>query len=144
MHSGSLGLKPATEEDEELDQVRTSSIVAQILEKRRSLSREPYEWRKKVEEKEQAGRRRKKNRRRKRKREKEMRLKAEIKAKEEPQKPNTDVKTTTTNERSEVTISSSLNVNDPASRLQYFKELAAKRKSSKDGYRISTKSPRAG
>ncbi|KAI3358060.1 hypothetical protein L3Q82_003072 [Scortum barcoo] len=51
MHSGSLGLKPATEKDEELDSVRTSSIVAQILEKRRSFSREPFDWRKKAEEK---------------------------------------------------------------------------------------------
>ncbi|KAK1880811.1 Protein FAM83H [Dissostichus eleginoides] len=43
MHSGSLGLKTATEEDEELDSGRTSSIVAQILEKRRSLTREPFD-----------------------------------------------------------------------------------------------------
>ncbi|XP_034455140.1 protein FAM83H [Hippoglossus hippoglossus] len=129
MHSGTLGLKPATEEDEELDKVRTSSIVAQILEKRRSLTREPFEWRKMVEEKDQE--REKEKEEKKKEEEKEMRLKAEIKAKEELQKPNKDVKTTTTNERSEVTTSSSLNVNDPASRLQYFKELAARRKAPK-------------
>ena len=142
MHSGSLGLKPATEEDEELDKVRTSSIVAQILEKRRSLSREPFEWRKKVEEKEQEREKEKEEKKKKEEEEKEMRLKAEIKAKEELQKWNKDVKTTTTNERSEVTTSSSsLNVNDPASRLQYFKELAAKRKAPKIEPESAPKAP---
>ncbi|XP_062266237.1 protein FAM83H [Platichthys flesus] len=143
MHSGSLGLKPATKEDEELDKVRTSSIVAQILEKRRSLSREPYEWRKKVEEKDQEREKEKEEKKKKEEEEeeKEMRLKAEIKAKEEPQKPNRDVRTTTTNERSEVTTSSSLNVNDPASRLQYFKELAAKRKAPKMDTEAALKAP---
>ncbi|TKS88421.1 Protein FAM83H [Collichthys lucidus] len=109
IHSGSLGLKPATEEDEQLDTVRTSSIVAQILEKRRSMS--------------------------------QTRLKDEIKAKEEPQKTNEEVKTTPTVEKSEVTTSSSLNMNDPASRLQYFKDLAAKRKASTMATESSLKAP---
>ncbi|XP_070702399.1 protein FAM83H isoform X2 [Pempheris klunzingeri] len=140
IHSSSLGLKPATEEEEELDSVRTSSIVAQILEKRRSLSREPFEWRKQAQEKEkekQKEKEREKEEKEKQKEkaqqqeEKEIQLRAEIKAKEEPQKTNEEVKTTPTVEKSEVIASSSLNMNDPASRLQYFKDLAAKRKASK-------------
>uniref|UniRef100_A0A3Q4H0C5 Family with sequence similarity 83 member Hb n=1 Tax=Neolamprologus brichardi TaxID=32507 RepID=A0A3Q4H0C5_NEOBR len=125
IHSGSLGLKPATEEDEELDSVRTSSIVAQILEKRRSLSREPFDWRRKTEEKKE------KEEKQEKLEKKEIRLKDEIKPKEEPKETNEKVKTTFTLEKPKVTDSSSLNMNDPASRLQYFKDLAAKTKVSK-------------
>lgn len=125
IHSGSLGLKPATEEDEELDSVRTSSIVAQILEKRRSLTREPFNWRRKTEEKKE------KEEKQEKLEEKEIRLKDEIKPKEEPKETNEKVKTTFTLEKPKVTDSSSLNMNDPASRLQYFKDLAAKTKVSK-------------
>ncbi|XP_034747977.1 protein FAM83H isoform X1 [Etheostoma cragini] len=130
-HSGSLGLKPATEEDEELNSVRTSSIVAQILEKRRSLSREPFEWRKKAEERDKEKEREEKEKEEKKQQqeEREIRLKDEIKAKEEPQKTNEEVKTTPTFEKSEATPS--LSMNDPANRLQYFKDLADKRKASK-------------
>ncbi|XP_030597323.1 protein FAM83H isoform X2 [Archocentrus centrarchus] len=124
IHSGSLGLKPATEQDEELDMVRTSSIVAQILEKRRSLSREPFEWRRKAEEMEKE-----KEEKKEKQEEKVIQLKDEIKPKEEPEKINEEVKTTSTVERPKVTVS--LTLNDPASRLQYFKELEAKRNSSK-------------
>lgn len=131
IHSGSLGLKPATEVDEELDTLRTSSIVAQILEKRRSLSREPYEWRKKADEKEKEKEREVKERKEKEQQdEKEKRLKEEIKPQEEPQRTNEEVKTTSAVDNT-ATTSSSLNMNDPASRLQYFKDLAAKRKVSK-------------
>ncbi|GLD65896.1 protein FAM83H [Lates japonicus] len=136
IHSSSLGLKPATEEDEELDTGRTSSIVAQILEKRRSLSREPFEWRKKAEEKDKEKEKEKEKGEKEKEKEcqreeKEIRLRDEAKAKEEPKKTDVEIKTTTTVEKPEVTTSSSLNMNDPASRLQYFKELAAKRKASK-------------
>uniref|UniRef100_A0A3Q0RV89 Family with sequence similarity 83 member Hb n=1 Tax=Amphilophus citrinellus TaxID=61819 RepID=A0A3Q0RV89_AMPCI len=124
IHSGSLGLKPATEQDEELDMVRTSSIVAQILEKRRSLSREPFEWRRKAEEMEKE-----KEEKKEKQEEKVIQLKDEIKPKEEPEKINEEVKTTSTVERPKVTVS--LTLNDPARRLQYFKELEAKRNSSK-------------
>ncbi|XP_042361988.1 protein FAM83H [Plectropomus leopardus] len=167
IHSGSLGLKPATEIDEELDSVRSSSIVAQILEKRRSLTREPFEWRKKAEEKDkekekevelerekdkekEARERAEKERTEKEREEKEraekerkerekekarqqeeneIRLKNETKAKVEPEKPYKEVRMTPNVEKSEATTS--LNMNDPASRLQYFKDLAAKRKASK-------------
>ncbi|XP_058474710.1 protein FAM83H [Solea solea] len=155
MHSGSLGLRTATEEDEELDTGRTSSIVAQILEKRRSLSREPFEWRRKAEEKEKEKEREEKEKEEKEKEEKqkkmrleeerEIRLRDEIKRKEGPQKTNEEVKTTTLTtsvEKSEVTTSStSLNMNDPANRLQYFKELAAKRKASKIETESTLKGP---
>ncbi|KAJ8334831.1 hypothetical protein SKAU_G00404700 [Synaphobranchus kaupii] len=36
----------ALNDEEDNDRIKTSSIVAQILEKRRSLSREPFDWRK--------------------------------------------------------------------------------------------------
>ncbi|XP_010771307.1 protein FAM83H-like [Notothenia coriiceps] len=146
MHSGSLGLKTATEEDEELDSGRTSSIVAQILEKRRSLTREPFEWRKKAEEREKEKEKEKEENERLQK-ENEARLTDELKAKEELRKKNEEVKTTTTTaEKFEVSSSSSsssssMNMNDPASRLQYFKELAAKRKASKMETELSLKAP---
>ncbi|XP_076609832.1 protein FAM83H isoform X1 [Chaetodon auriga] len=143
IHSGSLGLKPATEEEEQLDSVRTSSIVAQILEKRKA--REPYEWRKKTEEKDDEKQKEKEKEEEKEEKEpqqveREIPLKDEIKGKEEPEKTNQDVKTSSV-EKSEVTTSSSLNMNDPASRLQYFKDLASKRKASKMGTESSLKGP---
>ncbi|XP_035537600.1 protein FAM83H isoform X2 [Morone saxatilis] len=145
VHSSGLGLKPATEEDEQLDSVRTSSIVAQILEKRRSLSREPFEWRRKTEEKDKEKQmekeREEKEEKERQQEEKEIRLKDEIKATEEPQKTFEEVKTKSSVEKSEDTTSSSLNMNDPASRLQYFKDLAAKRKSSRMATESSLKAP---
>lgn len=136
MHSGSLGLKPATEEDEGLDTVRTSSIVAQILEKRRSLSREPYDWRKKAEEKREREREETEKQKEKDEKEKEeMRLEDKCQPKVELQKTIEEVKASPTAETSVVVTesikhqhTSSTNMNDPASRLQYFKDLAAKRK----------------
>lgn len=107
VHKGSQGLKTATEEDEGSDKGHTSSLVAQLLEKRRS--REPYDWRKRTEDKDKD----KDN--------------EEIEKEKEGQKTNNGVKTTTV-ERSERT-SSSLNTSDSAS--QYFKDLAAKRKAAK-------------
>ncbi|KAM7384252.1 hypothetical protein PAMA_011548 [Pampus argenteus] len=130
MHSGSLGLKVATEEDEVLNTGRTSSIVAKILEKRRSFSREPFDWRQKAEEREKE-KEEKEGEKEHQQKEKEIQLKDETKEKEELQKNKEDVKTTPTVETSEATTYSSVNVNDPASRLQYFKDLAAKRKASK-------------
>ncbi|XP_056256113.1 protein FAM83H [Seriola aureovittata] len=147
MHSGSVGLKAATEEDEELDTLRTSSIVSQILEKRRSLTREPFEWRKKTEDKDkekekdkEKDKEEKEKEKERQQKEKEMGLKDDIKVKVESQKTNTEVKTTTV-ETCEGTTSSSLNMNDPASRLQYFKDLAAKRKASKMDIESSLKIP---
>lgn len=124
MHSGSLGLKPATEEDEELDSVRTSSIVTQILEKRRP--QKSFEWRQKAEEKDKEKEEKVKE---KQQEEKAVQLTDEIKSNQEVLSTNTEEKTTQSVEKSQVTTA--VNMNDPASRLQYFKELAAKRKVSK-------------
>lgn len=131
IHSGSLGLKLATEEDEELSSGRNSSVVAQILEKRRSASREPFDWRKKAEEKD----------------DKELqqqgmvtRLKDVIEAKEESQNIK-EVKINPTVDSTKDVKSSSLNMNDPASRLQYFKDLAERRNASKIETRSSVKAP---
>lgn len=140
MHTGGVGLKPATEEDEELDKVRTSSIVTQILEKRRSLSREPFEWKKKLEEKdkdkveESKGQEKEKT-----PGEKETKLKNEFTEKKEPEKKVSDLKVTPTVEKPVDEKQDSANMNDPANRLQYFKELAAKRKASRMATEASLK-----
>ncbi|MEQ2227672.1 hypothetical protein ILYODFUR_000684 [Ilyodon furcidens] len=145
IHSGSLGLKPATEEDEQLNSVRTSSLVAQILERRKSWSREPFEWRKKAEERdnEKEKEEREKNVREKENEKKEQQQKKElenrypIKEKEEPHTTNKEEKTTLSVETTEV--KSSVNVNDLASRIQYFKDLDNKRKASKMDTELSQK-----
>ncbi|XP_016352417.1 protein FAM83H-like [Sinocyclocheilus anshuiensis] len=132
------------EEKDESEPIRYSSIVAAILEKRRSLSREPFDWNKhkKADEKDV------KNaltgdltmiRDAKEK---------PIKEKEQPEKPDNTVpeenKITQPTEpsRSQQTTSS-LSMNDPASRLQYFKNLEEKRKSSKLELDLGTKSREA-
>lgn len=135
MHSGGLGLKAATEEDDQLDSVRTSSIVTQILEKRRSFSREPFEWRKKFEEKLEENKEKdkeEKEEKEQKQEKKKIELKDELKVKEEPEKMVKDLKITPTVKKSEdETKPKSTNMNDPASRLQYFTDLAAKRKAPK-------------
>lgn len=148
IHSGSLGLKPATEGDETLDTARTSSIVAQILEKRRSLTREPFDWRKKAEEIDQEKEKEKEKKKEEKEREKEptqeakeIRLKDEIKAKDEPQKTKEVTTTTWTDEKSEVTTLSSLKISDPATRLQYYKDQTTKRNASKMDTELSLKAP---
>ncbi|XP_068603133.1 protein FAM83H [Brachionichthys hirsutus] len=141
MHSSGLGLKPATEEDEQLDSIRTSSIVAQILEKRRSLSREPFEWRKKFEEEEKEKEKEEKERKEPPQVEREIQLKDEIKPKQEPTQKTDEVKITHVVQKTEDTTPAPLNMNDPANRLQYFKDLAAKRKASKMEAETSLKVP---
>lgn len=135
MHSGSLGMKPATEEDDELDLGRTTSIVSQILEKRRSITREPFQWRKKTEEKIQETEQEKPEKveeKDERPPDKVTLEKDEMKSKMEHQKPKEEVKSATTLKATEdVSTLPTVNMNDPASRLQYFKELAAKRKVTK-------------
>lgn len=132
IHSGSLGLKPATEEDAPLDSLRTSSIVAQILEKRRSMSREPFDWRKKLEERNKEKLREKDEKEEKEQQDKkETERKDEIKGKEESQETNKEVKMTTPKEKSEDTTQSSQSMNDPVNQQQYFKDLAATKRGSK-------------
>lgn len=130
IHSGSLGLKPATEEDEKLDTIRTSSIVAQILEKRRSWSREPFDWRKKAEERDQEkGREKEETERGEEQKQEEnaAQPKEEIRAKQKPQKTKEELPTTAL----ECMSSSAPRILDPASRLQYYKDQTAKRNVSK-------------
>ncbi|KAK0138592.1 Protein FAM83H [Merluccius polli] len=135
-HSGGLGLKPATEEDEDLDSHRTSSIIAQILEKRTSMNREPFEWRRKTEEKDKDDDKQKQL-------DKEKRETPFKEPKDTFQKASQDMETSPAEVPSNVTTGSqqesSLNMNDPASRLQYFKDLAAKRKASRMGTESSLK-----
>ncbi|XP_023815931.1 protein FAM83H isoform X2 [Oryzias latipes] len=138
IHSGSLGLKPASEQDEELDSVRTSSIVAQILEKRRSFSREPYDWRKKAEERNKEKEKEKEDKVKEQQLgENKMQTKEEIKAEEEPQKTNKE--TAQTVEKPTPTS----DLNDPAVRQQYFKDFAAKREASKMETEQLPKAPEA-
>ncbi|XP_029976278.1 protein FAM83H [Salarias fasciatus] len=148
IHNSSVALKPATEEDDELDKVRTSSIVTQILEKRKLKTREPFDWRKKDEEKDKTEDKETEKEEKETKEEvkqqetkvKEMQLKYESKAKE-LQKPHEEVKSKPTVEKSEVPEPKSLNMNDPANRLQYFKDLAARRHASRMETELSTKVP---
>ncbi|XP_008420209.1 protein FAM83H [Poecilia reticulata] len=137
MHSGSLGLKPATEEDDQLDTIRTSSLVAQILEKRRSFSREPFEWRKKAEDKDNVKEKEEREEKVKEK-EKENEKKEQQKKEQENKSQITEKEETHSTKKEEKIVSAetikvkpSVNVNDPASRLQYFKDLENKRKASK-------------
>lgn len=148
IHSGSVGLKPATEEDEELDKVRTSSIVTQILEKRKLKTRELFDWRKKDEgkdkdvekdtEKEEKESQPEEEVQQKERTVKEIQLKYENNAKDSQQ--TFEVKPKPNAEKSEVT-DSSRNMNDPESRLQYFKDLAEKRKASRMEMETLTKAP---
>ncbi|XP_036422473.1 protein FAM83H [Colossoma macropomum] len=133
-HSSTL-VKPGgkLQEEDENNSIRTSSIVAEILEKRRSLSREPFDWNKhkKTDEKVSKGL---------------VAGEVTFKPEEEPARDtkdnmvepkdpvSVDRDTTLQTEPSMPKLTSlSLNVNDPASRLQYFKELSAKRRDSKTG-----------
>ncbi|TSK31365.1 Protein FAM83H [Bagarius yarrelli] len=107
------------QEDEENNSIRTSSIVAEILEKRRSFSREPFDWNKHKmtdekdgkglmqEDSQTAG---------------NLALNPVLKEK--------DVTKQTEPSLAKITMPS-LDMNDPASRLQYFKELSMKRNKSK-------------
>ncbi|XP_072532342.1 protein FAM83H isoform X2 [Salminus brasiliensis] len=134
-HSSTL-IKPEgkLQEEDENNSIRTSSIVAEILEKRRSLSREPFDWskHKKTDQKDS------------------MALvpgEATSKPEDDPDKnakdnltkdirvdqkdsvsKDRDITLKTEDSTSKMTAAS---MNDPASRLQYFKELSSKRKDPK-------------
>lgn len=139
MHNSGLGLRPATEEDEQLDSVRTSSIVAQILEKRRF--REPFEWRKKAEERNKEPVQEKDEKEEKEPREKnEARMKDEGKTSQEPQKTVVGIKPTSAVERSKDPTPSSLSTSE-SSTQQYVKDLIAKRKASRMEAESQLKAP---
>ncbi|KAL0962060.1 hypothetical protein UPYG_G00335190 [Umbra pygmaea] len=133
-HLGNLGMKVANEEDEDSNPIRTTSIVQQILDKRRSMSREPIEWRKKAEE----------NKREKEKEEKDAQMKEEPKDDGKPLRGTPSSKDASKDTSAELenpkvnppstgpTKEQSINMNDHVSRLLYFQELAAKRNASKE------------
>ncbi|XP_064203193.1 protein FAM83H [Anguilla rostrata] len=136
-HSSVLMKSGNNEEDS--DRTKTSSIVAQILEKRRSLSREPYDWRKqKMTDIQDTSH-------------------AEVPESEEPNKviesskanPNehalegkpkvtepVDTPTPTTS-----IATPSRKMSDPESRLSYFKDQIAKQKASRMAIESSVRSP---
>ncbi|XP_060752865.1 protein FAM83H [Tachysurus vachellii] len=118
-------------EDEENNAIRTSSIVAEILEKRRSFSREPFDWNKHKIIDEKDGK---------------VLIQEELtsQTEEDPAKNTKEIKKESKNpvlEEKDITKQTepslaiekkpSVDMNDPASRLQYFKELSIKRKNSK-------------
>ncbi|XP_057684294.1 protein FAM83H [Corythoichthys intestinalis] len=121
IHSGGTGQKTDTDDDSK------PSIVAQILEKRRSLSREPFEWKMTAEEPSKE----KDEENSEAAKERENSLTDLREGKNEHQKSQAQVDSNSKDETSNTVKSSSLNINDPASRLQYFKDVAAKRKASK-------------
>ncbi|XP_050992970.1 protein FAM83H [Labeo rohita] len=128
------------EDNNESEPIRYSSIVAEILEKRRSLSREPFDWNKHKKADETDG-----------KTASTGDLTAIKDVKEEPIKPekpdNPEPEKNKVTQPTEPLRSpqktSSLNINDPASRLQYFKDLEEKRKISKLELDLGAKSQEA-
>ncbi|XP_026867490.2 protein FAM83H [Electrophorus electricus] len=137
-HSSMLNPGGKLQQDEENNSIRTSSIVAEILEKRRSLSREPFDWskHKSSDEKDNKGL-----------------ISTDITSKvqeifardtkDNSTKDNKEEPKPSVSEDRDITVQTkpviptlitpALNMNDPASRLQYFKELSAKRKDPKIG-----------
>lgn len=136
-HSSAVSGEKLQEHDEN-NSIRTSSIVAEILEKRRSFSREPFDWNKhkKTDEKDS----------------KEV-VQEDVtsKTEEDPAKNTKEIKEQSKNPDLEVKYitkqiqpalpkltSSTLDMNDPTSHLQYFKELSIKRKNSKTEKALNT------
>ncbi|XP_076865092.1 protein FAM83H [Brachyhypopomus gauderio] len=131
-HSSMLNTGVKLQQDEENSSIRTSSIVAEMLEKRRSLSREPFDWskHKSSDEKDNKGLV-----------SSDTTSKVQLFArdtkdnftKDNKEEPKTSVsedqdKKLQTESSVPTLINPSLNMNDPASRLQYFKELSEKKK----------------
>lgn len=118
------------QEDEDNNSIRTSSIVAEILEKRRSFSREPFDWNKHklTDEKDCKGSMQEDT-----SKTAEDLAKNTKELKKESKNPVLEEKDVT--KQTETSLAKiktpSLDMNDPASRLQYFKELSIKRKNSK-------------
>ncbi|XP_048848988.1 protein FAM83H [Brienomyrus brachyistius] len=122
------------EEEDETNPSKTTSIVAQILEKRRSMSREPFDWssHKKLDAKDSAPT-------------------ETPQTQESSQVPSSEgeIKKPLPEEKTEATppveppntLSTATSLNDPESRLQYFKELAAKRKASRMAMESAVRSP---
>uniref|UniRef100_W5ME47 Family with sequence similarity 83 member Hb n=1 Tax=Lepisosteus oculatus TaxID=7918 RepID=W5ME47_LEPOC len=142
MLKSGLSQKDNQTEEEETDALKTSSIVAQILEKRRSLTREPFEFN-------LTG----KDRDRQKTETKDPPLAEAAKAEEPPkvaaveEMPKVPVPENPPKITLPVELKPSLSpipptdMNDPDSRLRYFKELAAKRKVSKMAADLASRGP---
>uniref|UniRef100_A0A8C1FP37 Family with sequence similarity 83 member Hb n=1 Tax=Cyprinus carpio carpio TaxID=630221 RepID=A0A8C1FP37_CYPCA len=132
------------EEKDESEPIRYSSIVAEILEKRKSLSREPFDWNKhkKADEKDVKNASTRDLTTIRDANEKPIKEKEQPEKHDSPEPEDNKVTQPTEPSRSQQTTSS-LSMNDPASRLQYFKDLAEKRKSSKLELDLGTKSREA-
>ncbi|XP_062869458.1 protein FAM83H [Trichomycterus rosablanca] len=138
------------QEDEDSKPIKKSSIVAEILEKRRSFSREPFDWNKhkKTEEKDRNAPAQELL--------KPVTSKPED-TKEVTSKPEDTSKTTSAMDTKDIKVESinpvpekqdlqpeakpttpSLTLTDPASRLQYFNELSQKRRESKSDLEFFT------
>ncbi|KAG7470150.1 hypothetical protein MATL_G00136510 [Megalops atlanticus] len=134
-----LDQKDNSNEDDESDPLKTSSVVAQILEKRRSVVREPFDWssHKKQFSKDTLPLKAKEcNEETSEKSSKVSVLKEQPKVQEmECSKDATEEKHLVTDpvepSRPPPSTTAILDMNDPDVRLLYFKELAAKRKASK-------------
>lgn len=122
------------QEDEDTKPIKKSSIVAEILEKRRSFSREPFDWNKhkKTDEKDS-----------------NVLAQEEVISKPEVTKEvstATDIKEEPINpvpEKPDLPTEpkpTASSLTDPASRLQYFKELSQKRRESKSEQEFLIKS----
>ncbi|XP_036394984.1 protein FAM83H-like [Megalops cyprinoides] len=134
-----LDQKDNSNEDDESDPLKTSSVVAQILEKRRSVAREPFDWssHKKQLSKDTLPLKAKEcNEETSEKSSKDSALKEQPKVQEiECSKDATEemhlVTVPVEASRPPPSTTAFLDMNDPDVRLSYFKELAAKRKASK-------------
>ncbi|XP_018603389.2 protein FAM83H isoform X1 [Scleropages formosus] len=124
-------------EEDETNSLKTSSIVAQILEKRRSMSREPFELSncKKTDAKDTAP---------------VDTSQPDVSTKEAesgalvndpPAKEQGKAQPSDSCPQTQHSTAPSTNMNDPESRLLYFKELAAKRKASRLAVESTTRSP---
>lgn len=131
----SAGSGEKLQEDEENNSIRTSSIVAEILEKRRSFSREPFDWNKhkKIDEKDSKGLLLEESNSKTSKIEEADPATDTKEIKDESKEPMNEEKHIKNQIEPSLTKQKTpyFDMNDPASRLQYFKELSIKRKNSK-------------
>ncbi|XP_063041401.1 protein FAM83H isoform X2 [Engraulis encrasicolus] len=128
---------------EDGDGIKTSSVVAEILEKRRSLSREPFDWSKhKRNQATDSAEPKTSDSNAVTSGETTKKALAELKEETKEDTNKTKVETSKTTEEKESANEKkdvkTLNMNDPESRLLYFKELAAKRKVAREELESST------
>ncbi|KAL4629383.1 protein FAM83H isoform X2 [Arapaima gigas] len=124
-------------EEDETNPIKTSSIVAQILEKRRSMSREPFEWsgRRKTDTKDAPPADTPQS---------ETSTKASLSgggASDALAGEQTEAKPSDDTPKTQQGTAPSANMNDLENRISYMRELAAKRKASRLAVESTTRSP---